>query len=139
MPIIRKPESNLLSKLTEVEKSLGVDLKLTKDNDLELNNLNDINLSIGAKNAGQAANIRLFTQLGDNLLHPEIGTDLQIGEKIVNALDIQGQVIRTLSNDPRFENVTAQVQVDGNTVFVDARISIKNTGQRVPLQFTVER
>lgn len=139
MAIIRKPESNLLARLTEVEKSLGVDLKLTKDNDLELNNLNDINLSIGANNAAQAANIKLFTELGDNLLHPEIGTDLQIGEKIVNALDIQGQVIRTLSSDPRFENVTAQVQVDGNTVFVDARISIRNTGQRVPLQFTVER
>lgn len=139
MGVIRKPANGITRNLSEVEKNLGIDLKLTRDNDLQLNNVNDINLSIGVENAAQAAKIRLFTELGSNLLHPEIGTDIQIGEKIVNALDIQGQIIRSLNADPRFENIQAKVTIEGNTIFVDARISLTSTGVQVPLQFVVER
>lgn len=139
MPVIRKPDSSITRNLTEVEKSIGVDLKLTKDNDLELSNLGDIKLVAGGENAAQAVKIKLFTEIGSILLHPSIGTSLQIGEKITNAFAIQTQIIKSLSQDPRFENVRARVQVDGGTVFVDLAVSIVNTGIEVPLRFAVQR
>lgn len=136
---LRKPENKVTSKLTEVEKQFGVDLKLTPDNDLELTNTNDFALIAGGKNAGQAVKIRVFVEPGGVLYHPEIGTDLQIGEKVTNAFEIQTQIIRSLSKDPRFEDVQAVVQVRGNTIFVDARVTLANTGQQVPLKFVVTR
>ena len=137
--ILRKPESNISKGLTEAEKALGIDLKLTPDGDLELSNLNDFKLLAGGQNAAQAAILKLFIEPGGLLFHPEIGTDLQIGEKTVSAFELQAQVIRSLSQDPRFENVSAQVTVDGNTIFLDIRITLTGTGIEVPLQFSVAR
>lgn len=137
--ILRKPDSNITKSLTEAEKALGVDIKLTPDGDLELSNLNDFKLIAGGQNAAQAAILKLFIEPGGLLYHPEIGTDLQIGEKTVNAFEIQAQVIRSLSQDPRFENVNAQVTIDGNTIFLDIRITLTGTGVEVPLQFSVTR
>ena len=54
MPILRGPENALTKGMTELEKSLGVDLKVNPDGDLELNNLNDFSLVSGAQNAAQA-------------------------------------------------------------------------------------
>lgn len=139
MGILRKPDNNITADLTEAEKNLGVDLKLTKDYDLELSNLGDFKLIAGGANAAQAALLKLFIEPGGLLFHPEIGTDLQIGEKTRGAFDIQTQVLRSLSTDPRFENVSAVVQVEGNTVFVDVRITLAESGIEVPLQFAVTR
>lgn len=139
MSVLRKPDNNITANLTEAEKNLGVDLKLTKDYDLELSNLGDFKLVAGGANAAQAALLKLFIEPGGLLFHPEIGTDLQIGEKTSNAFDIQAQVIRSLSKDPRFQSVSARVQVDGGTVFVDAKITLAESGIEVPLQFAVIR
>jgi len=136
---LRKPESKITRNLTEVEKQIGVDLKLTPDNDLELNNTKDFALLAGGANAAQAVKIKLFVEPGGIQYHPEIGTDLNIGEKITSAFEIQAQIIRSLSKDPRFSNVQATVQVQGNTIFVDARVTLTNTGKQVLLQFTVVR
>lgn len=136
---LRKPESKITRNLTEVEKQVGVDLKLTPDNDLELTNTNDFSLIAGGRNAAQAVKIKLFVEPGGILYHPEIGTDLNIGEKTTSAFEIQTQIIRSISKDPRFENVQATVQVVGNTIFVDCRVTLTNTGQQVPFQFTVVR
>lgn len=139
MPVIRKPLTVVTKDLTEAERKLGVDLKLTKDNDLELSNLGDLRLSSGGANAAQAIKIKLFTEVGSILLHPEIGTNLQIGEKTKNAFEIQTQIIRSLSRDERFEDVNATVVVEGNTVFVDLKVTLSDTGIEVPLRFAVQR
>lgn len=137
--ILRKPDNNITEGLTEAEKSLGVDLKLTSEGDLELNNLNDFKLVSGGQNAGQAAILKLFIEPGGLLYHPQIGTNLQIGEKTTNAFELQTQIIRSLSQDPRFENVSATVSIDGGTIFVDLRITLSGSGVEVPLQFAVVR
>lgn len=139
MPVIRKPLTPVTKNLTEAERKLGVDLKLNGNNDLELSNLGDIKLSSGGANAAQAIKIKLFTEVGSILLHPEIGTNLQIGEKTRNAFEIQTQIIRSLSRDPRFEDVNATVIIDGNTVFVDLKVTLRDTGIEVPLRFAVQR
>jgi hypothetical protein len=137
--VINKPASKITKNLSEVERQLGIDLKLTPDGDLELSNLNDFKLISGGANAAQAVVLKLFTEPGGLVYHPEIGTDLRIGEKTVSVLDIQTQIIKSLSQDPRFNNVRANVSIDGQTIFVDIKLVLTNTGDEVPLKFAVQR
>src|SRR5690242_13487832 len=123
MAILRGRDSALTKNLTEVEKQLGVDLKINGDGDLELNNLNDIKLVAGAQNAAQAIFIKLNVEPGSLLYHPAIGTDLQIGQKTKDAFMIKTQILRSLTQDSRFDNVDATVQVLGDAVLVDLRVS----------------
>jgi len=139
MPILEGPESEISKSLTEVEKTIGVDLKLTPENDLELDNKKDFKLVFGGQNAAQAVRVRVFIEPGGLIFHPAIGTALQIGEKTQSAFDIQIQLIRSLSQDPRFERVRAKVSILGNVVFVDLQVGIVNTGIAVPLRFAVTR
>lgn len=133
--ILRGPETQITKGLTELEKSLGVDLKITKDGDLELNNLNDIKLVAGVQNAAQAIFIKIGVEPGSIVYHPELGTDLQIGGKTKNALDIKTQIVRSLTKDERFSGVDAVVQVLGDIVLVNLRVTLANTGIEVPFQF----
>lgn len=135
MPILRGPESVITKDMSELEKSLGVDLKINKDGDLELNNLNDIKLVAGAPNAAQAIFLKLNIEPGGLLYHPEIGTNLQVGEKTKSAFSIKTQILRSLSKDERFDNIDASVSILGDVVLVDLRVSLANTGIEVPLQF----
>lgn len=135
--IIRGKEFPITKNLTESEKQLGVDLKINKDGDLELNNLGDFKLVAGGSNAAQAVVIKLNVEPGGLVYHPSIGTDLQIGEKTKDAFTIKTQIIKSLSQDPRFENVDVKIQISGDVVFVSVRLTIKNTGIQVPFQFVV--
>lgn len=135
MPIIQGPEFAITRDLSAAEKELGVDLSLNKDGDLQLNNLNDFELLAGARNAAQAAKLKLQIEPGGLVYHPAIGTDLRIGEKTKNAFDIQTQILRSLAQDPRFEDIDVKVQVSGNTVIVTLFLTLANTGVSVPLQF----
>lgn len=135
--IFPKPINNLTANMTELERQMGVDIKLGSDGDLELNNISDFNLTSGVQNAAQAAYLKLFIEPGGLVYHPEIGTNLQIGEKITSALGIQTQIVSSLSKDTRFENVRASVQVLGDTILVNLSLTLTNTGREVPLKFAV--
>lgn len=135
--IIRGKEYAITKNLSEGEKQLGIDLKINKDGDLELNNLGDFRLVAGGANAAQAAVIKLKVEPGGLVYHPDIGTSLQIGEKTKDAFTIKAQIIKSLSQDPRFSNVTASVQVDGDVIFVDIKLTLSTSGIEVPLQFVV--
>lgn len=137
MAILRGPENSLTKNMTELEKSLGVDLKINEDGDLELNNLNDVSLIAGVQNAAQAVYLKLRIEPGGLVYHPAIGTSLQVGEKTKNAFEIKSQIIKSLSKDARFDSVDAKVQVLGDVVLVDLRVTLANTGIEVPLQFAV--
>lgn len=137
MPVIRGVDSVITKNLTEQEKQLGVDLKLTKTNDLELNNLKDFSLVAGGANAAQAVKIRLGIEPRGLLYHPEIGTDLLIGEKTKDAFLIKTQIIQSLSKDDRFEDVDASVSIQGGFIFADIRVALVDTGLTVPLQFAI--
>ncbi len=134
-PILRGPDSVLTRNLTELEKNLGVDLKINKNGDLELNNLNDLKLVAGVENAAQAVFIKLNVEPASLLYHPQIGTDLQVGSKVKDAFLIKTQILRSLSQDERFDNIDALVRILGDVVVVDLRVGIANTGIQVPLQF----
>ena len=133
--IIRGTENALTTRLTEAEKNLGIDLKLTQSGDLEINNLGDLNLVTGGRNAGQAAFLKLFIEEGGLLHHPEVGTNLQIGAKTVDAFVLRNQIIRSVSRDERFSSVDVRLDVQGNTIFVNLLVTLALTGIEVPLQF----
>lgn len=133
--ILRGPENSVTKNLSELEKSLGVDLKINQDGDLELSNLNDFKLVAGVNNAAQAIFIKLNLEPRSLLYHPEIGTDLQIGNKTKDAFNIKVQILRSITLDDRFDNVDAVVRVLGDVVLTDLRVTLANTGVEVPLQF----
>ena len=139
MPVINSPESALIKTLSEYEKQLGIDLKLTADGDLEFNNLNDVKLVAGAANAAQAVKLKLFIEPGGLVYHPYIGANLQIGEKISSAAEIKANILRSLLQDPRFNDVSVSVQIEGSLVYVDLRVTLINSDLQIPLQFTVDR
>lgn len=133
--ILRGPDTPITQGLSELEKNLGVDLKINQDGDLELNNVNDIDLVAGVQNAAQAVFIRLSLEIGSLLYHPELGTDLQVGGKTKDALSIKVQILRSITSDARFDNVNTTVKVIDDVVLTDLRVSLANTGLDVPLQF----
>lgn len=139
MPIINNVDSNITRNLSKAEKDLGVDLKLNADGDLELSNLKDLKLIAGGANAAQAVKLKLEIEPGSLLYHPEIGTNLQIGEKTISAFALKAQIIRSLSRDERFSNVNVNVQVLGSTILVDLFVTIQTANATIPLQFVVER
>jgi hypothetical protein len=134
--ILQGPDSIYTVGLSALEKSLGIDLKINQNGDLELNNLNDIKLIRGVENASQAIFIKLSIEPGSLLYHPELGTDLQIGSKTKNALQIKTQILKSLSKDERFDGVEAFVTVLGDIVLTDLKVTLANTGVEVPLQFS---
>lgn len=137
MPILRGPDNAVTKGMSELEKSLGVDLKVNKDGDLELGNTGDLKVVAGASNAAQAVYLKLNVEPGGLVYHPELGTSLQVGEKTKSAIEIKAQILKSLSKDPRFDSVDAKVQVLGDVVLVDLRVTLANTGIEVPLQFAV--
>jgi hypothetical protein len=137
--LIRNKEYNITKDLSEAEKNLGVDLKLSQDGDLEISNLKDLKLVAGGQNAAQAVRLKLEIEPGGLIYHPEIGTGLRIGEKSASAFEIKMQILNSLSSDPRFEKVFVNVSIFGGTVIVDMRVTLSNTGIEVPLQFAVTR
>jgi hypothetical protein len=137
--LIRNKEYNITKDLSEAEKNLGVDLKISQDGDLEISNLKDLKLVAGGHNAAQAVRLKLEIEPGGLIYHPEIGTNLRIGEKTLSAFEIKMQILKSLSTDPRFEKVFVNVSVLGGTIVVDMRVTLSNTGIEVPLQFAVTR
>lgn len=133
--ILRGPDTPITRNLSELEKNLGVDLKINQDGDLELNNLNDIKLVAGVQNAAQAIFLRLSLEPGSLLYHPEIGTDLQVGGKTKDAFKIKVQILKSITSDSRFDAVETTVRILGDVVLTDLRVSLANTGISVPLQF----
>lgn len=137
MPILKGKETVLSKALSEAEKQMGVDLKINKDGDLELDNRSDFKLIAGVKNAAQAVYLRLTIEPGGLLYHPQIGTNLQIGEKTKDAFTIKTQILASLLSDPRFENVETSVRIEGDVVFVDLFVKLLRTDLTVPFQFNV--
>ena len=135
MPILRGPETPISKTLTETEKQLGIDLRVNKDGDLVLNNLDDFELIAGGANAAQAVRLRLQIEPGGLVYHPSIGTDLQIGSKSKDAFLLKTQIIKSIIQDERFEDVRVSVRINGGVVFVTMFVKIVNTGLQIPLEF----
>lgn len=135
MAILKNQPGNINAKLPYAQQQLGVDLRLTAEGDLEINNLNDISLIAGIENVAQAVFLKLNVEPLGNRYHPAIGVNLPIGEKSVDATQLRMEILTSLRQDDRLQDPTVRVQVSGNVYLVDITAKILSQTLSIPLQF----
>ena len=132
--IIDNKETKVNSELKEVDKQMGIDIKLTENYDFSFNNTGDVNLISGAENAGQAIIIKLTLEKGDLRYHPELGLGVEVGEKLKDPYELKEEIIRTMEQDPRFESISnVNFRVEGNVVKIDMSIKLKSSTIPIPI------
>jgi hypothetical protein len=106
--------------------------------DLTLTNSNDLQIIKGLDNATQAIVIKLSIERGDILKHQELGVGLVVGSKTRDLGEIQDDLYRTLTQDPRFESVTSLELInENNSLNVNFIIKMKNIDTPVPVSIKV--
>lgn len=98
--------NKLTREMSELEKSLGVDLKVDTEMDMVLSSSGDFELIAGSDNMGQATVIKLSYEPGDVMLYPELGAGLIIGKKFPPIQDIKDRVTNSLLQDSRVSKIT---------------------------------
>lgn len=126
--------------LGTLERSMGVDLKLTDDFDLDIDQANgDLDLIASIENLAQAIIVRIYMQKGSLITHPQIGTSLNIGEKTkATSLDLAVSEIRTsLTNDSRIDSVVyVDAKLESGTITID--MVLKIAGQDLPITIPLD-
>lgn len=136
IPIFR--DSPLLDDLTHLEKSMGIDLKMTKNMDIELSNTGDFVLSRGLDNASQAITLKLLYAKKELFEHPDIGVGLKIGSKGQDPGAVRAAILDSLTSDPRFESLTELTVIrEGNTLKITFSVKLKNVDIPLPLELRV--
>jgi hypothetical protein len=124
--------------LTELEKSLGTDLKITKDFDLSISNSGDLELVSGANNMGQAVIINLSYEKGEVMGYPEKGAGLRPGVKFPPIETIKDGLVNTLLQDSRIEGVTdLSIIRDNGAAYLSFNLKIKQVDIPVPVKIKV--
>lgn len=126
------------SSLSAIEKNLGVDLLIDANFDLVLSNANDVEVVFGAKNAAQAIMLKLAYEPGDLIKHPNIGVGLNIGDKFPDLSEVQINLVKSLTSDPRFQAVqNLSIEQDGGTMLLSFEVLIKNVDIPVPVSIRI--
>lgn len=136
IPIFR--DSPLLDDLTQLERSMGIDLKMNEDGDLELTNTGDLAIVRGLDNALQAIVTKLKYSKGDLMEHPDIGVGLKVGSKQADVGEVRAAIVDSLTSDPRFEKITGlAILKEGNTLRINFSLKLRNVNQPIPLELRV--
>lgn len=124
--------------LNELEKSLGSDLKLTKDFDLALSASGDFEVVSGSDNMAQAILTKLQYQKGELIRYPELGADLLIGRKFPPIETIKDGVVNTLLQDNRIQTVeNLRIERDGPAAYISFEVKIKQVDIPIPIKIKV--
>jgi hypothetical protein len=132
------PSSTISDPLTGLSL---VDWLLTSSGDVAVNNYGDVRYSSGMTNIMQAMIIKLSTQTGKWLLHPEFGINLAAG-KSVSDMDMQ-QIFNAINNlviqDSRFQGISSlQIVLNGPTITIGLGVLIANQSGVFPLTFVLQ-
>lgn len=128
-------EINAIKDLDEIQRSLGVDIKVTPEFDLALGNNGDLQIVAGAENMAQATFLKLVYEKGDVLNAPEIGVGLSIGSKIRTLSNIRDALVSSLLQDPRIENITdLAITRKSSTISLTFNLHIKKVDTPVPVR-----
>ena len=135
---ITPPASTISDPLTGLSQ---VDWLLTSTGDVAINNYGDVRYSSGMTNIMQAIIIKLSTQTGKWLIHPEFGLTLAPG-KSVSDVDMQ-QIFNSINNliiqDSRFQGINSlQIQLNGPTITIGLGVLIANQTGVFPLTFVLQ-
>ena len=131
-------ENSLTVNLSQVEKNLGVDLRVTEGFDLILTNAGDIEAVAGAANMAQAILVRLQYEKGELLRNPELGVGLIVGSKLAELNSIRTDIVRSLTQDPRIEDIQDfTITRDGPSLRLRFTVKIKQVDQPIPLELSL--
>lgn len=120
--------------MTEQEKFFGIDLKLDENFDLTLTGNGDVGIVKGVDNVAQAIRVLLSIKKGDLLKHPQVGTQLQIGSKVPSLNDVRTEIVKSLVQDPRFENIAnLELLNNNNVISISFSLKLKNVDRPVPV------
>jgi hypothetical protein len=140
-----------LAAVSESEKRAKVDLTLGDNGELLLNSTGDVQLSYGLANALQAIKLKMVTQAGTLMRHPEFGLVNVVGTPTQNVSLIKASLIKSIDEqirlDPRFErleNLDVQYTVNytgskSASAFI-VRMQVRLAGSSttvIPISFTV--
>lgn len=120
--------------LSELEKSLGTDFKLTNNFDLAIGNNGDIQVVSGGDNMAQAVVLKLAYEKGELIKHPSLGSGLIIGTKFKPIDEYRDDIIRTLTQDNRVERILNLALLrESQSLSLSFEVKIKNIDIPVPV------
>ena len=133
------PRDNVFTNsLSQAEKSLSVDLKLTEDGDLDLLPSGDFNVATGETNGAQAIVLKLLYSKGTYPGFPELGATFGIGGKIPSIAKIRTDVLNSLLQDTRIKDVSKiNLLRQGNTITLSFDVFFKDIQSPVPISIPV--
>lgn len=127
--------------LSEAEKNLGIDIRLTEDGDLAMNNTSDLDLIAGMDNMIQVLALRTELERGSLKRHPEIGTSLSLGEKATTRtlVDLRNDLVTSIASDPRVQAIPSiQLNQEGGEIRSDIVVILKNLDQPIPIPLKLQ-
>lgn len=136
-PNIVVPQAAQSDPLTGLSK---VDLLLTDSGDLAVNNFGDFRIAYGMTNIIQALKIKIGTQAGKVLTHPEFGLNIKVGQMNSDFViqDTFDNMNRLIQQDPRFEGINAlEVNLNGPTLSLNMAVALAGIQGVFPVTFTL--
>src|SRR5690606_10352595 len=115
-----------------------IDILLTDEFDVAINNQGDFRLAAGLTNLVQALKIKLFTERGSILTDPTFGLGLTPGRNVAD-VDVQNLLNDSsgiVTKDPRFEAVDRlEINLNGPVLEISMRVVLANRLGVVPITF----
>ena len=125
--------------LSELEKSLGTDLKITNNFDLALGNNGDLQVVSGAENMGQAIALKLGYEKKELRNNPEIGVGIGVGRKFPLLFEIRQSLVSTMTQDSRIEKIFGiSIKRNGGELLMHFNIKIKQIDVPVPVVIKIQ-
>lgn len=134
-PNITVPASTASDVLVGLSK---VDWLLTEKGDVAVNNYGDFRLAAGITNIIQALKLKIGTQKGSVLVHPNYGLGVRSGilNSEIKVQDIYDSINAMIEEDPRFDSLESlQIQVKGPTLTINMAVMIAGQQGVYPLTF----
>lgn len=121
--------------LSQVERSLGTDIKVDKNFDLALANNGDLAVISGAQNMAQAIVLKLQYEKGELKKDPQLGVGLEIGGKFLSLEDIRDNLIASMTQDNRIESLSdVSLLREGPALYMQFKVNIRMVDQPIPLK-----
>ena len=136
---LQGPRDNVFTNnMTPSEASLGVDLKLTAENDLYLTPAGDLGVAAGADNGAQIIVQRILIEKGAWKKYPDLGTDIVIGGKMPTLAVIRNSITTSLLQDPRIADVrNFNIVTEGSTINLAFDVVFFNINKPIPITIPV--
>lgn len=120
-----------LATASDAEKRAKVDLTLSDNGELLFNPTGDVQLNYGLANALQAIKLKIVTEAGSLIRHPEFGIVNVVGTPTQNVTAIKNALIKSIDEqirlDPRFERLES----------IDVQYSVNYSGSRAATAFII--